>query len=137
MLINALCEYYDELAKEGKVVPEGYSKQPIDYIITITPEGKMDSIVPEEKITPTYAPRREKTTSIKAHKLDHRAGYIFGLEYDSENKKMCIAIEKHNKCLSNFFGNMDSRKRNRKSIFTENCSKNEFGKVCIFTYRNP
>ena len=122
MLINALCEYYDELAKEGKVVPEGYSKQPIDYIITITPEGKMDSIIPEEKITPTYAPRREKTTSIKAHKLDHRAGYIFGLEYDSENKKMCIAIEKHNKFVEmnlSFIKGMSSPLINAYRIFLE------------------
>ena len=33
MLISALCEYYDELAKEGKVVPEGYSEQDVHYHI--------------------------------------------------------------------------------------------------------
>ena len=45
MLINALCEYYDELAKAGKVVPQGYSEQAVHYIIALTPDGKIDSII--------------------------------------------------------------------------------------------
>ena len=36
MLIQALCNYYDILSAEGKVLPEGYYKLNIHYIIYFT-----------------------------------------------------------------------------------------------------
>ena len=39
MLIQALCDYYDILSAEGKVLPEGYSKVKIHYLISLTEEG--------------------------------------------------------------------------------------------------
>ena len=45
MLIRALCDYYDILEKEGKVVPEGYSRVEISYLISLTSEGDMDGII--------------------------------------------------------------------------------------------
>ena len=45
MLINALCDYYRELEKQGKVVPEGYSRQSVHYLISLMPEGKIDGII--------------------------------------------------------------------------------------------
>ena len=45
MLIRALCDYYDILEKEGKVVPEGYSRVKISYLISLTSEGDMDGII--------------------------------------------------------------------------------------------
>ena len=39
MLIHALCDYYDILAKEGKVLPEGYSSVKIHYLISLTEDG--------------------------------------------------------------------------------------------------
>ena len=44
MLISALCDYYDDLARDGKVVPEGYSEQAVHYLIAL----KADTI-PTEK----------------------------------------------------------------------------------------
>ena len=45
MLIKALCDYYDVLAKKGLVLPDGYSKIPIKYKIVLTPEGKLAGII--------------------------------------------------------------------------------------------
>ena len=45
MLIKALCDYYDILSQEGKVLPEGYSKVKIHYLISLTADGKMDEII--------------------------------------------------------------------------------------------
>ena len=45
MLIQALCEYYDILSKAGKVLPEGYSKVKIHYLISLTPDGVIDNII--------------------------------------------------------------------------------------------
>ena len=44
MLISALNEYYDILAASGKVLPEGYSKVKIHYLIALTEEGNIDGI---------------------------------------------------------------------------------------------
>ena len=45
MLIHALCDYYDILAKAGKVLPEGYSSVKIHYLVSLTEDGRMDSII--------------------------------------------------------------------------------------------
>ena len=37
MLIKALCDYYDILATKGSVLPTGYSKANIHYIISLHP----------------------------------------------------------------------------------------------------
>ena len=45
MLIQALCDYYDILSAEEKVLPEGYSKVKIHYLISLTEEGTIDNII--------------------------------------------------------------------------------------------
>ena len=45
MLIQALCDYYDILAKDGRVLPDGYSAVNIHYKISLTPDGKIDGMI--------------------------------------------------------------------------------------------
>ena len=45
MLIKALCDYYDVLAAEGKVLPDGYSNVKSHYLVCLTPEGEIDEII--------------------------------------------------------------------------------------------
>ena len=45
MLIKALSEYYDILAAEGKILPDGYSKVNIHYLICLSAEGKIEKII--------------------------------------------------------------------------------------------
>ena len=45
MVIAALCDYYDLLAKKNKVLPEGYSAVKIHYLVSLTPEGKITNII--------------------------------------------------------------------------------------------
>lgn len=95
MLINALCDYYDILVSQNKVLPEGFSKVGISYMIALTPEGKIDAIVNcqnknivtdkkgKEK-TVSYPkemlfPERSEKTAIAANIIEHRPTYIFGL----------------------------------------------------------
>lgn len=98
MLINALCEYYDELAKDGKVVPDGYSAQAVHYIISLTSDGKIDSII-DYRIKSTYEdkkgkvkerfdprivilPQRTEKSGIESNTIEHRPLYIFGLNFE-------------------------------------------------------
>lgn len=99
MLINALCDYYHELEKQDKVVPEGYSLQSVHYMICLTPEGTIDGIIdwqiPENisqkngKIKQVMRPRsillplRTEKPGIESNIIEHRPLYIFGLNYEA------------------------------------------------------
>ena len=45
MLIKALNEYYDFLAKNNKVLPKGFSKADINYLICLSANGNVDRII--------------------------------------------------------------------------------------------
>ncbi len=99
MLINALCDYYDILSQSGDVLPEGYSKVRIHYLISLTEEGKMDEIIDcqktemvpsgkkmKEKKVPKdmVMPLRTEKPGIDANIAEHRPLYIFGLNLEKE-----------------------------------------------------
>ena len=99
MLIHALCDFYDILAKEGKVLPEGYSSVKIHYLISLTEDGKMDGIIDhqdtvqvpsgkklKEKKVPKdlQMPKRTEKSGIEANIAEHRSLYIFGLNLDKD-----------------------------------------------------
>lgn len=99
MLIHALCDYYDMLAKAGKVLPEGYSNVKIHYIVCLTPDGRIDDMINcQEKIESESAkgktkeiqtpkemrmPQRTEKPGIDANVVEHRPVYIFGLNLDN------------------------------------------------------
>lgn len=103
MLISALCDYYDVLAKKGLVLPDGYSGVGIHALIALTEDGAVDSIVdcqeteiytvkdkPKERKVPktVMLPKRTEKTAIDANIIEHRPRYIFGLTYDSKTSSL-------------------------------------------------
>lgn len=98
MLIKALNDYYDLLATEGKILPEGYSKVNIHYLICLTAEGKIDGLINyqekqeikdakgkiKEKSVPRVIqmPQRTEKPGIDSNVIEHRPLYIFGLNYE-------------------------------------------------------
>lgn len=99
MLIKALCDYYDILSKKGDVIPDGYSKVNIHYLIALTEDGQIDEIIDcqktelvpsgkkmKEKKVPVkmILPQRTEKTTIYANIVEHRPLYIFGLNPDKE-----------------------------------------------------
>ncbi len=101
MVIAALCDYYDLLAKKNKVLPEGYSAVKIHYLVSLTPEGKIANIINYknkiEEITkkgetkikeePRLAimPKRTEKSAIDANIIEHRPIYLFGLNLVDKN----------------------------------------------------
>lgn len=100
MLIKALCDYYDILAKKGSVLPAGYSKVNIHYLISLTADGKIDEIIDcqkkelvqsgkktKEKKVPIemVMPQRTEKPGIDANIAEHRPLYIFGLNLDKDH----------------------------------------------------
>ncbi len=108
MLIKALCDYYDVLAAKGKVVPDGYTSVDVSYLVSLTPEGKVDGIIDcrrkeqieqknrkiKEVLNPVtmILPKRTEKTAIYANIVEHRPQYIFGLNYDAKSTTMTARI---------------------------------------------
>lgn len=106
MLIKALCDFYDLLAAEGKVLEKGFSAVPIQYAVSLSTDGKITGITDirrertvtdkKGKVKTEYEPVmcrfpfREKSTSIKAYRIDHRGKYIFGLSYDPDTNTLSV-----------------------------------------------
>ena len=107
MLINALCDYYDELERDGEVIPKGYSEQDVHYLICLKPDGVIDSIIsavdvggdeqtsesPEVKnakgkkskrAQSITFPQRTQKSGIESNIIEHRPLYIFGLNLDGD-----------------------------------------------------
>lgn len=98
MLIHALCDYHDMLAREKKVLPEGYSKVKVHYLISLTEDGKISGFIKHQtrgekkgakgKVKEVWIPKevvlpqRTEKTGIDANIIEHRALYIFGLNLD-------------------------------------------------------
>lgn len=100
MLIKALCDYYDILAKEGKVLSEGYSPVKVHFLVALTADGKISDIIDyrkkeitleakgkaKEKLVPReeIMPKRTEKTGIDANIIEHRPLYLFGLNYEKD-----------------------------------------------------
>ena len=105
MLIQALCNYYDILSAEGKVLPEGYSKVKIHYLISLTEEGTIDNIINVQReiaeskkgkvvkrLVPKEVkmPERTEKSGIEANISEHRPLYIFGLNRDKKTGELSM-----------------------------------------------
>lgn len=97
MLIRALCDFYDVLAAEGKVLEKGFSAVPIQYAVSLSPDGKItgitnmcgeDNINKKGKVCKVPLFKNER--SLKAYRIDHRPKYIFGLSYDSKTDSLSV-----------------------------------------------
>ena len=99
MLINALCQYYDMLEKGGKLLPDGYSKVGVSYLICLNDDGSIENIVDyrvkqiknvkgkvKEKLVDRdiILPERNEKPGISLNIVDHRPLYIFGLNMVGE-----------------------------------------------------
>ena len=45
MILSSLCDYYKIMLRRGDVLPQGYSSLPMNYLISLTPEGEIDGIL--------------------------------------------------------------------------------------------
>lgn len=100
MLISALCDYYDVLAKKGLLCPEGYSNVKVHYLIALNPDGTIADIIDwqvaetvkdkkgkeKEVIKPrsVVMPERTRKSTIDSYYIEHRPIKIFGLNLDGD-----------------------------------------------------
>ncbi len=120
MLIRALSDYYDILSAAGKVLPKGYSKVKVQYLVALTVEGKVDEILPwkdtvevpagkgkkKRKEIPKEVVMMQRTekSGIEANIIEHRPLYLFGLNLENETLTPLDRTEKakksHEACVT-------------------------------------
>lgn len=102
MLIQALSDYYDMLASAEMVLPEGYSKVNIHYIISLTEEGIVEELIDcqAKEVVPAgknktkirkvpvdmVMPQRTEKPGIDANCVEHRPVYLFGLNLEKNEE---------------------------------------------------
>ena len=94
MLIQALNKYYDARVSDGIFPEDGTSYVEIDYLIVLTPDGKIDDILNhQENKRPQIIvlPKRTEKTCADANYIEHRCSYIFGLTYNKSSNKFTVA----------------------------------------------
>lgn len=100
MLIQALDNYYRMLAKDGKVIPDGYSNVKIHYLVSLREDGTVDEVIRyqdlqeletkagkrKEQWVPKIEkmPQRTEKPGIDANIIEHRPLYLFGLNFDKD-----------------------------------------------------
>lgn len=100
MLIKALCDYYDVQSKSGKENKDNsdlLGTQEVSYMIMLTPEGEISGIIDIRKAVTDakgktkykpmeiVLPRRSQKPGIDLNIIEHRALYIFGLNWDKKS----------------------------------------------------
>lgn len=100
MLIKALNEYYDILARNDKVCKDGFSKQNITHMIMLRKDGTVSDIINVEqesepdskgktKLQPisVILPKRTEKRGVDSSIIEHKGERIFGLKYEKQSDK--------------------------------------------------
>ena len=102
-MLRALSEYYDCLRRQedSGLVPDGYSMVGVNYNLVLNADGSIHEILPYistknigkkiiENPRNELFPFRNSVPGIAAETIDHREKYIFGIEWDKQDKKLTV-----------------------------------------------
>ena len=98
MLIKALNDYYDCLAADGKINPQGYSQVKISYLVLLRSDGTIAGISSRKKRVKSgkkeveipeqfLMPKRSEKTALDVNYPEHRPLYLFGIGCEKGDKK--------------------------------------------------
>ena len=94
MILQALCDYYDALARRGEVTPPGWSMAKVSFALDIDERGTLHGVIPlktvpeggkKELPRPLQVPEQvKKTSGVSANFLCENSAYFLGV--DSKGK---------------------------------------------------
>ncbi|MGI6681155.1 MAG: type I-C CRISPR-associated protein Cas8c/Csd1 [Bdellovibrionota bacterium] len=89
MLISALCDYYDELKEQGKLISKGYKKINVAYLVCLNNDGSIKEIIPLDKGREEIIPEVYKQSpKIMSYIIETRGVYLFGIEGKGQKRKL-------------------------------------------------
>lgn len=102
-MLKALSKYYDCLCrqKDSNLVPDGYSRIGVKFNLVLNADGTIEEILPYVKTTNNgkktkdnprdeLFPFRNSVSGIAAETIDHREKYLFGIEWNKQEKKLVV-----------------------------------------------
>ena len=104
MLISDLCRYYDLLQREGRISADHYDTRHADYMIVITPEGNVDSIIDlhtksdkgQDIPKIVELPHRPAVSKTYAYFIESRPLYLFGVDIGKRTKELTVTKKAKN-----------------------------------------
>jgi len=123
MILNALSEYYDELAAAGEVPQPGWSREKISYGIALKKDGSVAGIISRKHLnekgkeivgTEIVPAHPKKTSGISACFLSDSAAYLLGI--DPKEYPENIRVKKQKRARECFEASADLHKSLLKDI---------------------
>ncbi len=114
MILQALCQYYDALARRGEVIPPGWSVVRVSFALELDDEGNLCQLIPL-KVRPADGKKElpramrvpeqvKKTSGIAANFLCENSSYFLGVDQkgDPARARRCFEAAKalHEQLLS-------------------------------------
>ena len=113
MILQALCDYYDALARRGDITPPGWSVAKVSFALDIDEQGTLHGVIPL-KVTPEGGKKEvpqsmqmpeqvKKTSGVSANFLCENSSYFLGIDGKGkpERSRQCFkaAKELHQRLL--------------------------------------
>ena len=96
MILQALCRYYDALARKGKAPTEGYAEAKCAFATELDDKGNVLAVTPlgngdKANVALTVPRPYVKAAGVKSNFLYDTAAYVFGLDIkgDLERTRLC------------------------------------------------
>lgn len=130
MILQALCHYYDALAKRGDITPPGWSVAKVSFALDIDEKGTLHGIIPL-KIMPEGSKKEipqsirvpeqvKKTVGISSNFLCETSSYFLGADSKGKPSRTLKCFEAAKKLHQQILGPVDSPAARAVCAFFEN-----------------
>lgn len=156
MILQALTQYYEDLAKQGKIARPGWARTKISYALCINEQGELEQVIPllEEGGGKRPQPQQfdlpapvKRSSGISANFLWDNSSYLLGVDTKGKPDRSIQCFEAcrdlHHQLLNDvegtaarsilrFFDNWDPQKANVHAVLREEFEKITAGVNLLF-----
>lgn len=137
MILQALVEYYENLAEQGKISQPGWCSAKVSYAIELGEDGSVKAIIPMKFETdagkkkvfiplPMTVPEMvTRSSGVSANFLCDNAKYILGIEQNENSARVLVCFDAAKERHLAILGNVDSKMARAICLFFENWKPEE------------
>lgn len=102
MILQALAQYYEDLAKQGKIARPGWARTKISYALCIDENGELEQVIPLLEAAEGKKPQPQqfdlpapvkRTSGVASNFLWDNAGYLLGADAKSKPERSRKSFE--------------------------------------------
>ncbi len=118
MILRALCDYYDALARRGEITPPGWSVAKVSFALDIDEQGALRGVIPL-KVMPDGGKKEvpqslqvpeqvKKTSGVSANFLCENSSYFLGIDGKGKPERSLQCFEAAKELHQRLLGPVDS-----------------------------